>query len=173
MQYRKGLHKQYRHKVETYPVSKIGPLSAQFYCLLGASMTHQAPSPARWLRNHAPMKDSFTTCNTKTLWLWAHVDPRIVHVDWQPIYFSCCFCTWPRNSTWQNACHIGKGDRLAILSAKSKRILREHLRSSNPDATRIQFFFFIFYKNINYLFVHWKRLARRFQWTQKKQLVRF
>ena len=28
MQYRKGLHKQYRHKVETHPVSKIGPLSA-------------------------------------------------------------------------------------------------------------------------------------------------
>ena len=55
MQYRKGLHKQYRHKVETHPVSKIGPLSAQsaqFYCLLGASLTHQAPSPARWLRNH-------------------------------------------------------------------------------------------------------------------------
>ena len=52
MQYRKGLHKRYRHKVEAHPVSKIGPLSAQFYCLLGASMTHQAPSPARWLRNH-------------------------------------------------------------------------------------------------------------------------
>ena len=31
MQYRKGLHQQYRHKVETHPVSNIGPLSAQFY----------------------------------------------------------------------------------------------------------------------------------------------
>ena len=28
MQYRKGLLQQYRHKVETHPVSKIGPLSA-------------------------------------------------------------------------------------------------------------------------------------------------
>ena len=28
MQYRKGLLHQYRHKVETHPVSKIGPLSA-------------------------------------------------------------------------------------------------------------------------------------------------
>ena len=31
MQYRKGLHQQYRHKVETHPVSNIEPLSAQFY----------------------------------------------------------------------------------------------------------------------------------------------
>ena len=30
-------------------------------------------------------------------------------------------------------------------------------------------FFYIFYRNINYLCVHWKRLARRFQWTQKKR----
>ena len=35
MQYRKGLHQQYKHKVETHPVSKIGPLSAQFYMLTG------------------------------------------------------------------------------------------------------------------------------------------
>ena len=35
MQYGKGLHQQYRHKVETHPVSKIGPLSAQFYMLTG------------------------------------------------------------------------------------------------------------------------------------------
>ena len=35
MQYRKGLHQQYRHKVETHPVSKIWPLSAQFYKLTG------------------------------------------------------------------------------------------------------------------------------------------
>ena len=29
MQYRKGLHQQYRHTEETHPVSKIGPLSAR------------------------------------------------------------------------------------------------------------------------------------------------
>ena len=32
MQYRKGLLQQYRHKVETHPVSKIGPLSAYWRC---------------------------------------------------------------------------------------------------------------------------------------------
>ena len=51
-----------------------------------------------------------------------------------------------------------------IELAKSKSILREHLRSPNPDATQIPFLYiYIFYKNINYLYVHWKHLARRFQ----------
>ena len=65
MQYRKGLHQQYRHKVETHPVSNIGPLSAQFYIpsvmiKIWSNQYHenekkptQAPSPtSRWLRNH-------------------------------------------------------------------------------------------------------------------------
>ena len=64
----------------------------------------------------------------------------------------------------------GRGDGLANQSAKSKSILREHLRSSNPDSTQIPVFY-IFYKNINYIYVHWKHLARRFKWTQKKRAL--
>ena len=36
----------------------------------------------------------------------------------------------------------GRGDRLAIETAKSKSILREHLRSSNSDATQIPVFLY-------------------------------
>ena len=112
------------------------------------------------------MKVSFT--NTKILWLWAHVDPRIIHEDWQPIDFSCCFCTWPRNSTWQNACHIGKGRSTRHLVSE----IKEHIARASAKFKswcNTDPFFYIFYKNINYLCVHWKHLARRFQWTQKKR----
>ena len=120
MQYRKGLYQQYRHTVETHPISKIGPLSAQFLCLglLAASMTTQAPSPTRWLRNHVwriplriPKLCGFGRMSTR----------GFVHVDWQPIDFSCCFCTWPRISTWQNACHIGKGRLDSPFSQRNQR----------------------------------------------------
>ena len=51
-------------------------------------MTNQAPSPTRWLRNHVwriPLQ-------IPKLWLWAHVHPRIVHVNRLTTYwFSLLF----------------------------------------------------------------------------------
>ena len=42
MQYRKGLHQQYRHKVETHPAT-IGPILYAYW---------RRRRPTRWLRNH-------------------------------------------------------------------------------------------------------------------------
>ena len=79
------------------------------------------------------MKDSFT--NTITLWLWAHVDTRIVHL----LILVAVSARGP--GILHDKMHVisGRGEKTRHLVSKSKSILREHLRRSNPDATQIPF----------------------------------
>ena len=65
---------------------------------------------------------------------------------------SCCFCTWPRNSTWQNACHIRKGRYTRHLVCE----VMEHIvwaSAKFKSWCKTDPVFYVLYKNINYLCV--------------------